>query len=78
MSAGAHLPDCARMAPAQVRHDSPFASIELAANGEVGAWVEQLARALQQAGVALAFYRRLGYVDDRVTVLGRRLHQDAL
>lgn len=27
--------------------------------------------------VALDFYRRLGYVDDRVTVLGRRLHQEA-
>ncbi len=26
--------------------------------------------------VVLAFYRRLGYVDDQVTVLGRRLHHD--
>lgn len=40
-----------RVAPAQIRHDSPFASIELAAGHELSDRVEQLADALQQAGL---------------------------
>ena len=40
-----------RVAPAQIRHDSPFASMELAAGREVRDRVEQLAAALQQAGL---------------------------
>ena len=39
-----------RVAPAQIRHDSPFASIELAAGHGRRDRVEQLAHTLQQAG----------------------------
>ncbi|MDP9429781.1 MAG: 2-dehydropantoate 2-reductase [Actinomycetota bacterium] len=40
-----------RVAPAQIRHDSPFASIELAAGHGPRERVEQLAHALQQASL---------------------------
>ncbi|MCA1656166.1 MAG: 2-dehydropantoate 2-reductase [Actinobacteria bacterium] len=40
-----------RVAPAQIRHDSPFASIELAAGQQQHERVEQLAHALRQTGL---------------------------
>lgn len=57
-----------RTAPAQVRHDSPFASIQLAAGGDLRGRVEQLAAALQQAGLDVRVE------DDEAAVLWGKLN----
>jgi 2-dehydropantoate 2-reductase len=57
-----------RMAPAQIRHDSPFASIELAAGHGLRERADQLAHALEQAGVDV----RLG--DDENAILWGKLN----
>ncbi|WP_219419885.1 ketopantoate reductase family protein [Pseudonocardia nigra] len=49
--AGTIRVESSRVAPAEIRHDSPFASIELAAGHELRDRVEQLAHVLQQAGL---------------------------
>jgi 2-dehydropantoate 2-reductase len=57
-----------RVAPGQVRHDSPFASIELATGPNPVARVERLASLLEQAGLEVQVS------DDERAVLWRKLN----
>ncbi len=66
--AGTIRVESTRVAPAQIRHDSPFAFIELAAGHELRERVERLADALQQAGLDV----RVG--DDEGAILWGKLN----